>query len=165
MTTPSPAPRATPSDFRKLLGCFATGVTVATAKDADGRLVGMTASAVSAVSLDPPLLLICVGHSATFHRALRGGTGFALNILATDQQALSEHFASGFDDPFEDTAYHIGDHGFPLLDGVVAHIICGQWSAYEAGDHTVFFGEVIAGQAYERPPLIHYRGRYTTTQD
>lgn len=165
MTAGSPAPRATPADFRKLLGCFATGVTVATAKDGSGRPVGMTASAVAAVSLDPPLLLICVSHSAKFHRALRSGTGFALSILASDQQALSEHFASGLEDPFAGVRYHLDEHGFPLLEGAVAHIHCGQWSAYEAGDHTVFFGEVIGGTAYDRPPLIHYRSRYTSTED
>jgi flavin reductase (DIM6/NTAB) family NADH-FMN oxidoreductase RutF len=122
----------------------------------------MTASAVSAVSLNPPLLLVCVSKDARFHDALTGNAGFALNILAEDQSTVSELFASGLDNPFLQIGYTEGPGGLSLLDDVVAHIICGSWSTYDAGDHTVFFGEVREGQIYGRAPLIHYRSNYTS---
>lgn len=150
-------------DYRTLLSCFATGVTVATTVDDDGTPIGMTASAVSAVSLNPPLLLVCVSKDARFHDALTGNTGFALNILAEDQGDVSELFARGLEDPFQHVEYHEGPGGLCLLADVVAHIICGSWSTYDAGDHTVFFGEVRQGRIFDRPPLIHYRSRYTST--
>ncbi len=150
--------------FRALLSCFATGVTVATTVDDHGRALGMTASAVSAVSLEPPLLLVCVNKNAAFHDALTGNTGFALNILAHDQGHLSELFAQGLHDPFEGVTSTDGPNRLRLLDGVVAHILCGPWSTFDAGDHTVFFGEVRGGEVFDRQPLVHYRGQYTTTK-
>ncbi|MCH8934398.1 MAG: flavin reductase family protein [Gemmatimonadetes bacterium] len=148
--------------FRSLLGCFATGVTVATTLDTDGGAYGMTASAVAAVSLEPPLLLICVDRDAKFHAAVGAGLGFALNVLASDQEQLSQIFASSATDPFSKVESHRASGGFPLLDGVVAHIICAAWGSHEAGDHTVFFGTVIEGEIFDRPPLLHYRSQYTT---
>lgn len=150
-------------DYRFLLSCFATGVTVATTVDDNGLPIGMTASAVSAVSITPPLLLVCVSKVARFHDALTGNTGFALNILAEHQGDVSELFARGLDNPFLHVPHTEGPGGLCLLDDVVAHIICGSWSTYDAGDHTVFFGEVRRGQVFERAPLVHYRSRYTTT--
>lgn len=149
--------------FRSLMSCFATGVTVATTVDADGKPWGMTASAVTSVSLEPPLLLICVDREAKFHAALHGGTGFALNVLAADQETLSRTFAGSLDDPFASADYRIGPDGFPLLAGVVAHIACSPWGTFEAGDHTVFFGEVSGGEIFEGLPLLHYRSKYTTS--
>lgn len=151
--------------FRTLLSCFATGVTVATTVDSDGRPCGMTASAVSAVSLEPPLLLICVNHEAKFHGVLGMGAGFALNVLAAGQEEISQTFASVADDPFATVEYWINEEQLPLLEGAVAHIVCAPWGAYEAGDHTVFFGRVTGGKVFERPPLVHYKSRYTTSQD
>ena len=148
--------------FRSLLGCFATGVTVATTLDTDGGAYGMTASAVAAVSLEPPLLLICVDRDAKFHAAVGAGLGFALNVLASDQEQLSQIFASSATDPFTKVESHRAHGGFPLLDGVVAHIICAAWGSHKAGDHTIFFGTVIEGEIFDRPPLLHYRSQYTT---
>ena len=148
--------------FRSLLGCFATGVTVATTLDENGRSTGMTASAVAAVSMEPPLLLICVDRDASFHAAVSTGRGFALNILAADQEHVSQTFAADTADPFETVEHHRGSGGLPVLDGVVAHIVCALWGSYGAGDHTVFFGLVQEGQTFDRPPLLHYRSRYTT---
>ena len=149
--------------FRLLLGCFATGITVATTVDSAGRPWGMTASAVAAVSVQPPLLLICVNRKASFHAALGSKRGFALNVLATGQEAISESFASSGEDPFATVAFQAGPSKLPLVDGAVAHIVCAPWGAYEAGDHTVFFGEVIDGRVFDGRPLVHYRSRYTTT--
>ncbi len=153
------------TDFRQLLSCLASGITVVTTRDEDGRRAGMTASAVSAASLNPPLLLVCVQKAATFHRALLAGRGFALNILARDQQSLSERFASSLADPFAGVPYTEGTMGLPLLSGVVTYIICAPWGHHEVGDHTVFIGEVSGGKVFERAPLVHYRSSYTTTRD
>jgi len=151
--------------FRSLLGCFATGVTVATTLDENGRYAGMTASAVAAVSLEPPLLLICVDRDANFHAAVSAGRGFALNVLAADQEALSQTFADTAADPFEAVEYSRTGGGLPVLDGVVAQIVCTLWGSHDAGDHTVFFGLVQDGETFDRPPLIHYRSRYTATEN
>lgn len=152
-----------PQRFRSLLARFPTGVTVATTVDADGKDCGMTASAVAAVSLDPPLLLLCVDHEAKFHAAMAAGRGFALNILAAGQERISRIFASTTkDDPFAEVEFHRGSDGYALLEGVVAHIVCASWASHEAGDHSVFFGTVTGGRAFDRSPLLHYRGMYTT---
>jgi flavin reductase (DIM6/NTAB) family NADH-FMN oxidoreductase RutF len=151
--------------FRTLLGCFATGVTVATTLDENGRDTGMTASAVAAVSLDPPLLLICVDRDAKFHAAVEACRGFALNILAVDQEGVSQRFADPAADPFDAVECTRSSGGLPLLDGVVAQIVCTPWGSYEAGDHTVFFGVVEEGETFSRPPLLHYRSRYTTAAE
>ena len=135
---------------------------MATTLDTDGGAYGMTASAVAAVSLEPPLLLICVDRDAKFHAAVGAGLGFALNVLASDQEQLSQIFASSATDPFSKVESHRASGGFPLLDGVVAHIICAAWGSHEAGDHTIFFGTVIEGEIFDRPPLLHYRSQYTT---
>ncbi len=154
---------ADPDLYRSLLGCFATGVTLATTLDTEGRACGMTASAVSAVSLEPPLLLICVNREANFHAALGSEVGFVLNVLAADQEAISHTFSTDIEDPFATVPFRLGDAGLPLVDGAVAHIVCAPWGSFEAGDHTVFFGRVTGGESFRRPPLVHHGGRYTTT--
>lgn len=133
-------PPADPTQFRQLLCRFPTGVTVVTALDAQGRPAGMTASAISSVSLEPPLLLVCVGHQADFHPVLAAAQRFAINVLAADQEHLSRQFAAADRDRFAGVPYRRGPHDVPLLDGVVAHILCDRWSRQDAGDHTVFFG-------------------------
>jgi flavin reductase (DIM6/NTAB) family NADH-FMN oxidoreductase RutF len=152
-------------EFRRLLSSFATGVTVVTARapDPEGQLVGMTASAVASVSLTPPLLLVSVGTDARLHRVLAGDAWFTLNVLAANQEALSHRFASGETDLFTGVAYELDDHGVPLLHGVVAHIQCRTWRGVSAGDHTVYFGEVVGGRTFDRPALVHYRSLYVST--
>ena len=111
-SNPSPVTpsRADHVDFKRLLGTFATGVTVVTAVDEQGRAIGMTASAVTAVSLKPPLLLICVGKTARFHAAWDYRKGFALNVLAHGQEPLSEHFAKGVDKTFDGIAHTLHEY-------------------------------------------------------
>lgn len=149
-----------PATFRRLLGSFATGVTVVTTSGPDGAPIGMTATAVSAVSLEPPLLLVCIERTATVHDALTGAARFALNVLAADQERLSRQFADEVDRRFEGVDWTTGPAGLPLLDHVVAHILCARRETTVTGDHTVMFGEVIGGEAFTRPPLLHFRGGY-----
>jgi flavin reductase (DIM6/NTAB) family NADH-FMN oxidoreductase RutF len=150
----------TADQYRTLLSRFATGVAVASAVDARGRPNGMTASAVSSVSLEPPMLLVCVDHTADFHAVISKAPHFALSVLADDQESLSRRFATDMDDKFEGVRYHRGPEGLPLLENAVAHILCQAAGTHEAGDHTVFFGIVFGGEVFNRPPLIHFRGGY-----
>jgi 3-hydroxy-9,10-secoandrosta-1,3,5(10)-triene-9,17-dione monooxygenase reductase component len=158
-------PPTDPAQFRQLLSRFATGVTVVTALDPQGRPAGMTASSVSSVSLEPPLLLVCVGHQADFHPVIAAARRFAVNVLAADQEHLSRQFAAAEGDRFAGVRYRKGPHDVPLLEGAVAHFLCDRWGQQEAGDHSVFFGLVTGGETFDRPPLLYYRSRYTSTDD
>ncbi len=149
-----------PPLFRQLLGRFATGVSVLTTRAPNGEPIGMTASSVASVSLDPPLVLVAVEKSHDMHAALGQGSHFVLNILSSEQEALSRRFASEERDRFRGVSYHENDRGIALLDGVVAHIECEKQGAVPGGDHTVFFGLVVGGDATDRRPLLYYRGGY-----
>lgn len=146
--------------FRQLLGRFATGVTVVTARTAGGKPVGMTASSVASVSLDPPLLLVCVDRQHDMHPALESGTRFVLNVLAADQEWLSRRFAGELEDRFDGVGYQENKDGIPLLDGTLAAIECTKHATVPGGDHTVFIGLVTGGTATDRRPLLYYRGGY-----
>ncbi len=149
-----------PDQFRELLGRFATGVTVITTVDAAGMPAGMTASAVSAVSLEPPLLLVCVNRATEFCEILSRSSRFAVNVLAEEQEDLSRRFAAEGIDRFAGVSYRICSAGVPILDGAVAHICCEVEETKGAGDHVVFFGRVVGGEVTDRWPLLHFRGSY-----
>lgn len=149
-----------PPQFRQLLGRFATGVTILTSRTAAGEPVGMTASSVASVSLDPPLVLVSVEKSHDMHAALEHGTHFVLNILAAEQEALSRRFAASEPDRFRGVSYRKNERAIPILDGVVAHLECEKRTAVAGGDHTVFFGLVVGGDVTDRRPLLYYRGGY-----
>jgi flavin reductase (DIM6/NTAB) family NADH-FMN oxidoreductase RutF len=149
-----------PPLFRQLLGRFATGVTVLTTRTPGGEPIGMTASSVASVSLDPPLVLVSVDRHHEMHAALEAASYFVLNILAADQEALSRRFAADEPDRFQGVGFHPNKQGIAVLEGVVAHIDCEKQSAIPAGDHTVFIGLVIGGSVTERRPLLYYRGGY-----
>ena len=146
--------------FRQLLGRFATGVTVITTRNPAGEPEGMTASSVASVSLDPPLLLVSVDHQNIMHQALAHASHFIVNVLAADQEAISRRFAELDRNRFDGVGFRAGQHGLPVLDGVLAHIECAKHSTVEAGDHTVFVGLVTGGAVTARRPLLYYRGGY-----
>jgi flavin reductase (DIM6/NTAB) family NADH-FMN oxidoreductase RutF len=151
-----------PPLFRQLLGRFATGVTVLTTRTPAGDPIGMTASSIASVSLDPPLLLVSVDHRHDMHAALDAASYFVLNILAADQEALSRRFAADEPDRFGGVGYQPNKQGIAVLDGVLAHIECEKRTAMPAGDHTVYLGLVIGGAVTERRPLLYYRGGYAS---
>jgi flavin reductase (DIM6/NTAB) family NADH-FMN oxidoreductase RutF len=151
-----------PPLFRQLLGRFATGVTVLTTRTAapKGDPIGMTASSVASVSLNPPLVLVSVDKAHDMHAALEHATHFVLNILSAEQEAMSRRFAGDEPDRFRGVSYHVNDRGIAVLDGVVAHIECEKRQAIPAGDHTVVIGLVVGGDATDGRPLLYYRGGY-----
>ena len=146
--------------FRQLLGRFATGVSIVTARGVDGRPVGMTASSLASVSLEPPLLLVAVDKANDMHDILVAAPHFAVNILASHQESLSRRFAETDPNRFAGVGYREGRNGAPLLADVLAHIECAMHAAGPGGDHTVFFGLVTGGDVTDRQPLIYYRSGY-----
>jgi flavin reductase (DIM6/NTAB) family NADH-FMN oxidoreductase RutF len=149
-----------PDDFRRVLGHFATGVTIVTTCDADERPTGLTASAFSSVSLDPPLVLICVDHKSQSYPALREAGRFAINVLHLEHEPISRRFATTRLDKFEGVAFRMGELGVPLIEGALAHLECRTVNAHVEGDHTIFVGRVESIQVGEGEPLLYYRGRY-----
>jgi flavin reductase (DIM6/NTAB) family NADH-FMN oxidoreductase RutF len=150
-----------PDDFRKVLSHFGSGVTVVTTADIDKRPTGLTCSAFASVSLEPPLVLVCVDHKAQSFPALRDHGRFAVNILRADQEGLSRRFAtSKILDKFDGVPYTIGELGLPLVDGALAHLECVTVSTHVAGDHTIFVGRVERAGAPGGEPLLYFRGRY-----
>ena len=113
-----------PDDFRHLLSHFASGVTIVTTRDGDGRPAGLTVSAFASLSLDPPLVLVCVDHKAQSYPALKDSRGFAVNVLGTHHEALSRRFASTRLDKFDGVAYRVSALGLPLLQDALAHVEC-----------------------------------------
>ena len=149
-----------PADFRHVLGHFASGVTVVTTTDADGRPAGLTASAFTSVSLDPPLILICVDHKSQTYPALLERGRFAINILDVEQSDVSRRFASTKLDKFEAVAWHTSVFGLPLIDGALAHLECTTANTHVEGDHTIFVGLVEHASATDGQPLMYFRGKY-----
>ena len=150
-----------PATFRSVLGRFASGITVVTAVDEDGEDQGMTVSAFCSASLDPPLVLACVDHTAAMHPLLQRVTHFAVNILSAGQEALSRRFAEPELDPFDGVGYRRGTNGAALIDDALAHLECRVVDRREAGDHTIVVGRVESAVSYQGRPLVYYRGGYT----
>ncbi|HWN99300.1 MAG TPA: flavin reductase family protein [Blastocatellia bacterium] len=147
-------------EFRSTLGRFASGVTVVTAKGADDQPLGITVSAFSSVSLDPPLVLVCVDKRASLHGHLTEGVHFAVNILSEHQELISRRFASKDEDRFNGTAYRDSAEGVPLLDGALASLECRVVHSYPGGDHTIIVGEVESTNIADGKPLAYFRGGY-----
>lgn len=146
--------------FRAVLGRFASGITVVTARDAQGTPHGMTVSAFSSLSLDPPLVLVCVGNEATMAPVMANTDTFAVNMLSESQEALSRRFAGKIDDRFVGVGYSESDSGDPVLDDVLASLQCRVVARHPAGDHIIVVGRVEHGAAHDGKPLLYYRGGY-----
>lgn len=152
--------RPDPTELRQALGCFVTGVTVVTTLEAGRQPRGFTANSFTSVSLDPPLVLACVGRSASSHDAFAGGQGFAVNILSEGQQAVSARFASKSADKFAGLAWRAGRSGGILLEGSLAWLDCRLERVIPAGDHSILLGEVLDLGRNPLQPLAWCRGRY-----
>lgn len=158
--------RSDPMDaagFRRIMGCFATGVTVVTTA-ADGNLHGITVNSLTSVSLDPPLLLVCIDRGAEAHRQIDAGVRFAVNFLGAGQEDLSRIFAAKGEPEhghLRGVPFRMGTHGTPLLEGCLAHLECAVVDRYPGGDHTIFIASVLGGELRrDDAPLLFYRGQY-----
>lgn len=153
----------TANDFRKAMGCFATGVTVVTV-DQDGEVHGMTANAFTSVSLDPVLVLVCVEQRARTHAHLHARKRFGVNVLRSDQQAIAEYYARSAETHQHPEA--AGAHfdrtaqGTPVLQGALAYLECRLHSTQTAGDHTIFIAEVEEVVVRDGEPLLYFRSQY-----
>ncbi len=148
------------ADFRNVLGHFASGVTVVTTSDGDARPAGFTASAFTSVSLDPPLILICVDHKSQTYPALLERGRFAVNILGAEQSDLSRRFASTRLDKFDAVRYRVSPLGLPLLEDALAYLECTTVNTHVEGDHTIFVGLVECAAVGAGEPLLYFRGQY-----
>jgi flavin reductase (DIM6/NTAB) family NADH-FMN oxidoreductase RutF len=146
--------------FRAAMGRLVTGVTVLAAREPDGALIGMTASAVTSLSLDPPMLLACVGHAAAAYQALVSAERFSVNVLGTDQQDLSQRFATRDLQRFAGIAYDVTPAGLPWLRGALACLECRRDAVHEGGDHSIVTGVVEWARTADGDPLLYFLGGY-----
>ncbi len=151
-----------PSEFRRVMGHFASGVAVVTTWGTDGKPQGLTATAVCSVSLRPTLVLVCIERTADSHDPIRAAGAFAINVLdATKGESLARRFAAGDEpDKFRGVAIRQERSGAPVLSDALAWADCEIREAITGGDHTIFLGEVAAADAQEGSPLLYYRGGY-----
>lgn len=154
------APDIGPAEFRQLLGRFATGVAVVTTLAPGGAAVGMTASSLASVSLEPPLVSVCIDHAAEIHRAILAAPAFVINVLEESQEAISRRFAGEHPDRFDGIGYRTGERGLAWLEDAHAWIECERHTLVEAGDHTIVIGRVVGGETGDGRPLLYYRGGY-----
>ena len=146
--------------FRHTCARFPTGVTILTVLDSQGAPHGMTASSFTSVSLEPPLVLVCVDHRATVMPHLRRSDHFAINILSEDQHELSARFARKGEGRFTGIAWNPGCQGVPLIPGALAWFACGKHRLVDAGDHAILIGEVLDAAHREGRPLIYFSSGY-----
>jgi flavin reductase (DIM6/NTAB) family NADH-FMN oxidoreductase RutF len=155
----------TPEEFRKACGFWASGVSIVTTRDVDGKPYGLTMNAVTSLSLDPPMFVICVDNKSDTLEPMKRSGLFCINVLAQDQQALSNAFAKKNPDKFADVSFEWGSSGAPLLAGRLMGIECRVSAVHPGGDHHIFVGTVAAitrPSGDDVPPLLYYRGRYAS---
>ncbi len=149
--------------FRQTLSRYASGVTIVTALDEAGTPWGLTASAISSVSLHPPLVLVCIDKKANTYEAVTKASYFAINVLNRRQDELALLFATRGADKFAGVSYQSGATGAPLLPDVsIAVIECRMFAQYPGGDHTIVIGEVVAASVSEGQPLLFYDRKFGT---
>lgn len=149
-----------PDAFRAVLGRFATGVTVVTALDSSGADRGMTVSAFSSLSLDPPMILMCIERTSSMHDLLSTVDYFAVNILSATQEPLARRFAETGAQRFTGIGYGHGQTGVPVLNDVLAHVECRRVATHEGGDHTIIVGATETAEVHDGSPILYYRGGF-----
>jgi flavin reductase (DIM6/NTAB) family NADH-FMN oxidoreductase RutF len=151
-----------PDEFRSVLGRFASGVTVVTCTDAQGRDCGITVSAFAALSLQPPLVVMCIDHEASILPALTRASYFVVNILAAHQEAIARRFsAPDAEQRFEGLGFARAQTGAAVLEDALASLECRAVESIPGGDHTIFVGEVETATVRSDTPLLYYRGGYS----
>jgi len=147
-------------EFRAALSRFPSGVTVVTTKDASGRFHGITVSAFASVSLEPPMILVCIEKTTGSHYAFHESEYFIVNILAEGQEDISNRFASQVPDKFDGVDYKFGIGEIPVLEAAFVTLECRLAYAHEGGDHTIFVGLVEKSNVRDENPLIYWHGNY-----
>jgi 3-hydroxy-9,10-secoandrosta-1,3,5(10)-triene-9,17-dione monooxygenase reductase component len=149
--------------FRRVMGHFPTGVTVVAARDVDGEPYGLTVNSFTSVSLDPPLVLVCIDRQANSHDRLVETRTFAVSVLAANQAHIAARFASAPSwGRFEDLAWGVSPAGDPIVEKAAAWVACSLMESHEAGDHTILVGRVESVGERDADALIFHRGRYRT---
>jgi flavin reductase (DIM6/NTAB) family NADH-FMN oxidoreductase RutF len=146
--------------FRHVLSRFAAGVTVVTTVDREQRPHGLTATAFTSVSLDPPLVLVCIDKTTDTYPHFEPAGIFAVNFLALEQRHVSQRFAKHGGEKFADLGWRRGVLGAPLLEGTIGHVECRIRYVYDGGDHTILVGEIEDASAGDGEPLLHFRHAY-----
>jgi len=151
---------ASPEEFRSALSQFASGVTVVTTRDAHDKKHGITVSAFCSVSLEPPMVLICIEKTTGSHYAFGESGAFVVNILASSQSDVSEHFASRVDEKFGDVEHSLNEDGVPVLTDAIATLRCTLRHSLDGGDHSIFVGLVESVDIRGGNPLIYFDRDY-----
>jgi len=146
--------------FRSACGKFSTGITVVTIIGEDGQPYGMTANSFTSVSLDPPLVLICIDRKAAILPRLESARFIGINVLAEDQTAISAQFARRGVNRFEAAGWFAGQTGVPLLEGLLAYFECALSQVIDGGDHRIFLAEVRHLKCFEGRPLLYFASAY-----
>jgi flavin reductase (DIM6/NTAB) family NADH-FMN oxidoreductase RutF len=149
-----------PERFRASMAHLVAAVTVVAVRDAAGRSVGMTASAVTSLSLEPPMLLVCIDRGAAIHDLIVRARAFSVSILADDQEDLARRFADPERHEFAGGSAIAGPSGLPLVEGALAHIECVRGAVYDGGDHSIITGTLEWSRTREGAPLCHFRSSY-----
>jgi flavin reductase (DIM6/NTAB) family NADH-FMN oxidoreductase RutF len=145
-------------NLRNVLSKFATGVTIVSTVDHDGKLVGMTANSFTSVSLDPPLVLWSIGINQPSYDIFLKAKGYSVSILSKDQKDICNLFSSSIDNKFNSVDYVLSDNGFPIIKKSLAWFDCLKWNNYPGGDHQILVGEVKNFCSNENDPLIFWNG-------
>jgi flavin reductase ActVB len=151
---------ALPERLKGVMRRFAAGVTVITSMNPQGDPAGMTATAFTSVSVDPPMVLVCANAESRTSAAIAEHGSFAVNLLASDDRALAELFASRTEDKFEGVEWTLQDPGVPVLARALASVRCRVARTIEAGTHLIYLGDVVGADSIEGEPLIYLDGAY-----
>jgi len=151
------------AEFKQAMSRFASGVTIVTTADGSERY-GLTVSAFCSLSLEPPLVLVCIDDRVKSREPIEKIGHFGVSILRADQDAISNRFASRVEDKFEGVGTVDGSLGDPLIDGALARLECRLVDALPGGDHTIFVGEVIEARVEDGDPLVYSQGAYRRIQ-
>ena len=149
-----------PIGLRQVLSRYPTGVTVVGTRHVPDGVCGLTVNAFTSVSLEPPMILVCVDRSSNTHGCIEASGAFSVNVLSVDQASLAVRFAQKRDDKFDGVPFHEGEQGLPLVDGASAWVQARVEAAFDGGDHTIFLAHVLAAEQGDPAPLVFHRGGY-----
>jgi len=158
----SARPGVSSDEFRRACGRFATGVAIASVMDDTGAAHGLTVSSFTSVSLEPPLVLICLGHAVTMIEAFRKASYFGISILREEDRQVSNHFATKGHDRFNGVGWRPGKTGVPLIDCALAAFECETYQRFTSGDHDILVGRVVYTHIEDGPPLVFFSSHYCT---